>query len=132
MVGVWGGVPAGCREVPANTTPSCTYIYICIMYMYTHVGDVVVRGGVEVFRRCGVECQLGGVELCRRSVVEAFQLGGVCGCWVYSCFASGRALRGAGGVVSSLPAGSFRVVPSGSCSVPTYLGSCHLTGYPYM
>ena len=116
MVGVWGGVPAGCREVPANTTPSCTYIYICIMYMYTHVGDVVVRGGVEVFRRCGVECQLGGV----------------CGCWVYSCFASGRALRGAGGVVSSLPAGSFRVVPSGSCSVPTYLGSCHLTGYPYM
>jgi len=64
MVGVWGGVPAGCQEVPANKTPSCTYLYICIMYMYTHVGDIVVRGGVE---------------LCHRGVVEAFQLSGVCG-----------------------------------------------------
>ena len=51
---------------------------------------------------------------------------------MYSSGASGRALRGAGGVVSSLPAGCFRVVTACSCSVTTCLGSCHLTGDPYM
>jgi len=86
-----------------------------------------------VFRLGGLEAwQVGGVELCRRGVVEALQLGGVCGGRVYSSVASGRALRGAGGVVLSLPAGCFGVVPAGSCSVLTCLGSFPLTGDPYM
>jgi len=71
---VWrcaGGVSRGAGKY--NTV---MYIFICmyIMYMYMHIGNVVVRGGVEVFRLGGVEAwQLGGVELCRRGGVEAFQ-----------------------------------------------------------